>query len=294
MQYRAWQLVSAIVARLPLRLSYALAAVVGTIAYYTWPRGRRALHRNYARVLRHSSRSRQRRVARESLVNYCKYLADFIRFPSHSAAEVVARVEAGSHFEELDHVLQRGCGAVIVCMHFGNWDLGAGAAAARGYPVAVVAESFSDDRLDRVIVGARERLGMQVLKMERAAPSLIRTLRSNRLLAILIDRPVPGDGVSVEFFGEPVEVPAGAARIALRTGAKVVPVAFARLGPRSEAVSLLADFSIEPVSAGDSDDDVRLLTQKIMDAHARFIAAHPDQWYMFREMWPGAPRRTSA
>lgn len=218
-------------------------------------------------------------------MNYCKYLADFVRFPAHTPAEVAARVEPGPHFAKLDSVLAQGRGALIVCTHFGNWDLGAGAAAARGYPLTVVAESFHDARLDRMVVAARERLGMQVLKMERAAPSLLRTLRSNRLLAILIDRPSPRDGIRVDFFGEPVDVPAGPARIALRTGTKVIPAAFARTGPRSECVSLLADFSIEPVITGDDDEDVRALTQQIMDAHARFIAAHPDQWYMFREMW---------
>ena len=76
---------------------------------------------------------------------------------------------------DLDRALQSGKGAVIVCLHFGNWDLGAGATAARGYPLAVVAETFSDPRLDAMIVNARTRLGMSVLKMERAGPSLIRT-----------------------------------------------------------------------------------------------------------------------
>ena len=34
------------------------------------------------------------------------------------------------------------------------------------------------------------------------------------------------------------------------------------------------------------DAVVRKLTQAIMDAHERFIRRFPDQWYMFREMWP--------
>jgi len=293
-QYRAWQIVSAIVGRLPLRASYVLAAILGTLAYYTWPRGRRSLHRNYERVLRHHPRAYQRSVARRSLVNYCKYLADFIRFPHHTPETVVSYVQPGNHFAQLDETLKSGRGALVVCMHFGNWDLGAGAAAALGYPITVVAESFSDKRLDRMVVDARKRLGMTVLKIERAAPSLIRTLKGNGLLAILIDRPVPDEGVCVEFFGEPVTVPAGAARLALRTGAKVVPTAFARCRPHDQSVTLLADFSIEPAVTGDEAEDVRALTQQIMDAHARFIAAYPDQWYMFREMWrPPLPGRAA-
>ena len=29
-----------------------------------------------------------------------------------------------------------------------------------------------------------------------------------------------------------------------------------------------------------------------MDAHERFIRQHPDQWYMFREMWPRIPKHS--
>ena len=224
-------------------------------------------------------------MARHSLVNYCKYLADFIRFPSIPAGRLIEEVEGQSRFDALSRVLERGKGAVIVCMHFGNWDLGAGAAAARGYPLTVVAETFADPRLDEMVMGARTRLGMKIVKMEKAGPSLLRALKQNGLLALLIDRPTPGDGVRVTFFGEEVEVPAGPARLALRTGAAVVPTAFARIDPHRPEVTTLCDFDVPLERTGDDETDVRTLTQAIMRSHERFIRQYPDQWYMFRPMW---------
>ena len=233
-----------------------------------------------------SPRRQIRQTARRSLVNYCCYLADFIRFPSLEPDELRAKVAGDASFEALDKALVGGKGAVIVCMHFGNWDLGAGAAAARGYPVTVVAETFADPRLDAMVAGSRTRLGMQIIKMEKAGPSLIRALKQNGLLALLIDRPVPGDGVRVTFFGEEVEVPAGPARIALRAGAMVVPAAFARVAPGRLDVTTLTDFALCDEPGRDEPHNVQSLTQAIMDVHERFIREHPDQWYMFREMWP--------
>ncbi|MBI2767841.1 MAG: lysophospholipid acyltransferase family protein [Chloroflexi bacterium] len=285
MQYRAWQAASAILRRLPRRVAYAIAAAIGAAAFYVWPRGRRATLHNFARVLPGAPPGELRRVARSSLVNYCRYLADFIRFPAFSRAELIAGCRGDASFAGLDCALDRGKGAIIVCMHFGNWDFGAGAAAARGYPVTVIAETFRDARLNETVVGARRRLGMKVVAMERTAPSILRSLKSNGLLALLIDRPVPGEGVRAEFFGEEIEVPAGPARLALRSGAAVIPAAFARAG-RSGHVNVLTDFGVQPVCTGDEDADVRSLTQAILHAHERFIRAHPDQWYMFREMWP--------
>ena len=120
LQYGAWRGVSATVGRMPPRASYVLATCLGIAAYYAWPRGRRSLHANYRRVLRDASRGEQRRAARRSLVTYCKYLTDFVRFPRLDPGHLVSAVEGESRFESLNRVLERGKGAVIVCMHFGN------------------------------------------------------------------------------------------------------------------------------------------------------------------------------
>src|SRR5690606_31402058 len=90
MQYRLWLVVSAILSRLPLQASYVIAIGAGTAGYYFWPRGRRSVHRNFSRVLRGAPRSEVRRVARRSLVNYCKYLVDFVRFPAAQPQDIIA------------------------------------------------------------------------------------------------------------------------------------------------------------------------------------------------------------
>lgn len=287
--YYAWVVVSALVRRLPLRVSYGIAVIAGTVAFCGWPRGRRATVRNYRVVCPGAGPAELRSLARRSFTNYCRYLVDFIRFPSLAPAEIVREAIGDAKFIALNESLERGAGAIIVCMHFGNWDLGAGATAARGYPLSVVAETFSDARLDRLVVAARERLGMKVVKMEGVSPSIFRTLKRNGLLALLIDRPSQADGVEVEFFGRIIRVPTGPARIAIRSGAAVIPVAFPRRHSWKPMVDVLADFTV--VDAGnDEPTRVRELTQQIISAHERFIRDYPDQWYMFREMWPEVHR----
>lgn len=271
---------------MPARLGYFVAIVVGNLAYYLWPRGRKAMLQNYRRVLPGADRTEIRRVARRSLVNYCHYLTDFVRFHRLTPEAMVDNVHGDESFAALDRALERGQGAIIVLMHFGNWDLGAGATAARGYPVAAVAETFRDVRLDRMVVRSRTRLGIKVIKMEKTSPSMVRSLRRNSLLALFIDRPTPGDGVKVTFFGEEVEVPAGPARLALRTGATVATAAFARPRGGHMPVVTLTDFNIRIEPTGDDDQDIRALTQAIMSSHEKFVRAYPEQWYMFREMWP--------
>jgi phosphatidylinositol dimannoside acyltransferase len=285
LQYFAWRLVNVVVGRAPLRVAYAVAWVCGSIGFYAWPRGRRATMSNYRRVLGTDDRRVLRRAGRASLVNYCRYLADFVRLASSSRDEVVRLCDPAGCLAELDGVLARGKGVVIASMHFGNWDLGASATAALGYPAAVVAESSGDPRLDAMVAGSRERMGLTVLPMERLGPSILRTLRRNGLVALLFDRPVQDGGVDVTFFGERCRVPQGAARLALRTGATLVPMAFVRLHPRRPEVRMLADFSLVTERTGDEEADIRRLAQALFTSYERFIVRYPEQWYMFREMW---------
>ena len=278
MQYLAWRLTTSAAERLPPRLSYGLAALAGTAAFYLWRRGRKASERNFRRVLPAAPAREVRRVARRSFVNYCQYLAEFARLPSLPAGE---RREALSDDEPLRRLLEspRPNGVVIVLPHLGNWDLGAAAVAARGLPLTVVGERFGDPRLDRLVFGQREELGVRVVPLGSPAPSLLRTLRGGGAVALLIDRPLREGGVPVTFFGAEARVPDGPARLALRSGATVVAAAAPRIGPGR--VRLLAEFDLER-GAGSPEE----LTQRMMEACERFVSAYPDQWYMFRDFWP--------
>ncbi|MDZ4277876.1 MAG: hypothetical protein U1B78_01925, partial [Dehalococcoidia bacterium] len=44
---------------------------------------------------------------------------------------------------------------------------------------------------------------------------------------------------------------------------------------------------------GDEEHDVRELTRMIMSALERFVREYPEQWYIFRRMWPELPERAA-
>ena len=238
---------------------------------------------NYERVLPDATPGERQRIARRSLANYTRYVVEFAASGQLSPEE---RLEVGVEtpgFEGLNRGLEKGRGAIVAPMHFGNWDLGATIAVARGYSLTVIGETFGHPGLDELIVSGREALGVRLVKMERAGPSLVRALRRNEMLAILIDRPLEEGGVRVRFFGEEVEVPAGPARLALRTGSAIGAVAFPRRAPGR--IDVLSNFDLGFEPSDDNARDVQALTQAIMSAHEEFIRQYPDQWYMFREFW---------
>ena len=284
MQYRLWRFVTIVIRLLPQGAAEALGSAIGTATFFLWLGGRSRMLRNYAHVLPTATPAQRRRTARRSLANYCRYLAQFARLPAEDPQALAAGF-APDAFAPLDGALREGRGAIAVCMHFGNWDRGASAVAARGYRATVAAETFADPRLDALVAGEREAFGLRLSKIDRPAPSLLRALRRNEIVALLIDRPLETGGVPATFFGGPVRVPEGPARLALATGAPVIAAAFPLTSGHSGA-NVLASRIARPEPSGDATRDVAALTQAILDAHEVFIQRYPSQWYMFRDFWP--------
>ena len=146
---------------------------------------------------------------------------------------------------------------------------------------ATVAERLEPESLFRKFVAFRESLGFEIFPLsggERPPyEQLAQRLRDGGVVCLLGERDLARHGVPVEFFGEPTRMPAGAAKLAIDTGAALMPVHhFFTDGPNSQ---ILCDPPID-VSNG-----VGPATQAVADAFARNIAAHPQDWHMLQPLW---------
>jgi KDO2-lipid IV(A) lauroyltransferase len=288
--YWSFRLTILLMRPLPLRLAYHVAGAVALLCYLTiFPRHRRALNRNLARVLQSTDSRYVDAVARRSFRNFGKYVVDFIHYPAMTHAEVKRRLRF-EQFDELAEAANSGRGTLIVTLHYGNWDLGGAALASLGYPISVVAENFHYAPMNELVQGSRARLGMNVIQRERAGANVLRTLRRGELLAMLIDvADGEGGAIRADFFGAPALVSSAPARIALHTGAWVVPSIVLR-GPDDDLeIRPYIDTSLRDYApTGDDATDVCALTALILRSLETRIRQHPDQWFIFQPLWDGA------
>ncbi|MGB6837881.1 MAG: hypothetical protein WBF66_09280 [Dehalococcoidia bacterium] len=268
----------------PLKVGYAIGSFVASLCYYFFRRQRRALNENLARVLGSDDKRYVDSVARRAFRNFGRYVVDFIHFPVMTREEIQRRL-AFDQWEDLNRVTGFERGVLIVTIHFGNWDHGAAALAAYGYPVNAIADTFRYPKMNQLVQGSREKLGMKVIPRERVGLGVFRALRQGETLAMLIDVPAPDSSIQVPFFGAPAEVSSAPARIALRTGAWVVPAVVLR-GPEDPTIIRpIIDVSLRYDATGPEEEDVHRLTALIMASLERQIRRYPDQWFIFRRMW---------
>jgi lauroyl/myristoyl acyltransferase len=265
--------------RLPQKSMYMTAVVIADVMYLGWRRARRNARENMQRALGPDATKKQiDRAARNNFRNYIRWVGEFIR--GHEG--VLDRISI-SGLDNIDLALADGKGVIVVTLHMGSVEAAAMTIARSNYPMNVVADKVVNDRINHWTQNIRLKFGLKVIAARKEAmPSLLKSLRRNEVLAMLIDCPNLGN-VKVEFCGARAKVPGGPAALALRTGARIVPASMVRT--KGNRFSTCFDKPLDFQPTGDYDRDVEALTQQIMDSMERTVRSYPDQWFMFRRIW---------
>lgn len=275
--------------RTPLAVRHALASTVTSASYLGWRSKRRHTQENFARVMNlPASHPRVKRTALASWSNYGRTAASLLCLPYLDLEDVDARTidltEGTTWHESLKEALAPGKGAIITTGHFGNWDL-AGAVAARHVPLSAIVDTFSDSRLDSLLQGHRRDRGVDIIPVTHAVRRGTHELTEGRALAIVIDRPV-NRGVEVTFFGRPTRVPAGAAVMAVKTGAAIMPgYMWYAPGNRFHLRAFPPMFPRDVSDRAERQEEIRRLTQYMISCQEEIVRSCPTQWFMFRRFW---------
>ncbi|WP_067859716.1 phosphatidylinositol mannoside acyltransferase [Nocardia shimofusensis] len=260
---------------------------------FDWGGGRAArngspmqLRRNLARVLGVAPEDVPDELIRASLRSYARYWREAFRLPTMDHVALghspLLPVDGIPHLEA---ALDRGRGIVLVLPHSGNWDM-AGVWLVQNYGTfATVAERLQPESLFERFVAYRESLGFEVFALTGGEQppfvQLAQRLRENKFVCLMGERDLTGRGVPVEFFGERTWMPAGAAKLAIETGAALMPVQcwFTVDDDGVEGWGFRVDPPLD-VSGG-----VAAATQALADRFAAGIAEHPADWHMLQPLW---------
>lgn len=243
--------------------------------------GPEQLRRNLARVLSVPPSEVPDDLMRASMRSYARYWREAFRLPSMDLDETSRSLDGliEGH-EHLEKAMAAGRGAILALPHSGNWDM-AGLWCARQWGgISTVAERLKPESLYQRFVDYRETLGFEIFPLSGGEQppfvELSTRLRENKVVCLLGERDLARKGVPVTFFGEPTRMPAGPAKLAIETGATLLPVHcwFTEGG---------WGFRVDP--ALDTTGGVDATTQLLADRFEANIAEHPADWHMLQPLW---------
>lgn len=224
------------------------------------------------------------RMAKSNLAAFATKLVDLWR----QEAGVPVEVEAAGGWESYHSAIGAGRGVLLVTPHLGNWEAGGSLLAGFGVKPLVLTAPEPGSEFTEIRARARARQGVETLVVGAdpfAFVQVIRRLQEGGVVALLLDRPMPGTGVEVEFLRGRLLASPAAAELARATGATILPVYVVEEGGQYRAYAL-PPVAYERARLGNREER-RALTGRILRVFEPAVRQFPSQWFHFVPVWCG-------
>lgn len=268
---------------IPLKIGLAIADLVGRTAFSLFGKYRRIAVSNLDEVFS-DDHAQNERTAKGVFANFAKNGAEWIKLSSIDRSRLGGIVTEDEGFGNLDGVLSRRKGAVVLGFHFGNWELLGLYLRYKGYPGALVARRLYFYKYDKLISRMRERFDAPVIYRDESPKKMLRILRDGKILGIVPDQDVDSvEGVFVDFFGKPAFTPTGPVKLAMAAKTQIVPTFVIR--KKDNTHKLVIEKPID-VSGGDgTEEDIKRYTQAWTSVLEKYVREYPEQWVWVHKRW---------
>jgi KDO2-lipid IV(A) lauroyltransferase len=274
---------------MPRSMARGLAAGVARTVYALLPKLRKTAEFNLRLAFPEWGDKRRRAVIHGMVQNLGWMAAEFARLPRYTKENIEQVVILDGHDNFLEGQ-RRGKGVLYLTGHIGAWELSSFAHALYGFPMLYMERPLDNPRVDALVNRYRGLSGNRPVFKNESARSLLKILRDAGTVGILADQnTMPEEGVFVDFFGTLACTTTGLARVALHTGAAVVP-GYAFWDARIGRYRLRFEPMVELSRSGDTERDVFVNTQKFAKVIEGIIRKYPEQWVWVHARWKTRPK----
>ena len=288
LEYAALRTLVAVVGALPRRLARWVGANIGAAAWIFLMRLRQTGLRNLDLALPGKT-VQQRTAVLRSLYRYLGWqIGEFCKMASYSRSQADRFIR----YEGLENFLAartKGRGVLVVTGHLGAWELSSFYHSLAGYPMSLVIRRLDNPRVDAFVNSIRCRHGNRVIHKDDFARGLLTAMQHGETVGILMDTNMtPPQGVFVPFFGIEACTASGLARVALRSGAAVLP-GFLLWEPGEQKYVLHFGPEIELIRSGEPERDIVANTALFTATIESYVRRYPEQWLWLHRRWKTRP-----
>jgi KDO2-lipid IV(A) lauroyltransferase len=274
--------------RLARGLSRILVRILTWCCYVGLTRLRRVGERNLKLALPELPVVERNRILRQVFRNLGWQLVEFCRMPRYTPQNTRNWLRT----EGLEHYLAakaRGKGVLVLTGHLGAWELSSFYHSLMGHHMGMVIRRLDNRLLDEYVNSIRCLHGNRVLHKDDFARGLLTAMRSGESVGILMDTNMtPPQGVFVKFFGITACTASGLARVALKTGAAVVP-GFCLWEEKEQQYVLHFGPELQFTRGADHEIDILNATQQCNHVLESWIRRYPGQWLWIHRRWKTRP-----
>lgn len=231
-------------------------------------------------------------MAQDVFVNTAKTVIDFY---------ATAHITDKKHFFELVEVegedylktaYEQKKGVICLVPHLSLWELAAVTPPMMGYETSAASKAIKGFLIQRMMVRFRSRRGMKNISRDGSYQKLVEALTKGDCLIVMIDQDTKVKGVFVDFYGKKAYTPMGVSRLAIETGAIVVPMAMTRKNDGN--YKFIIQPPLETINTGNTEQDLYDNTQQQTLVLENIIRQYPTQWVWMHRRWKTTPENLAA
>ena len=274
---------------LPRPLARAMGAGIARMFFAITPKFRKIAELNLQLAFPEWTDAQREATLRGMVRSLGWMAAEFARIPRYSRENIEKIIVLDGNENFLDG-RRRGKGVLFLTAHMGAWELSSYAHALYGYPLHYMARPLDNARLDALVNRYRGLSGNKPIFKNESARAMLKILRDAGTVGILADQnTLPEEGAFVHFFGTPACTTTGIARVALHTGAAVVP-GYAVWDETLQKYRLRFEPPMELIRTGDVERDILENTQRFAKITEEIIRKYPEQWVWVHARWKTRPK----
>ncbi len=280
-----------LVRRFSRKAVHRIGRALGWLAYYLSSERRRVALANLDIAFGDTKTSREKsRIARSSMQSAVATLICLLWSPRLTAENLQQWVEIDADsLARVREIQAQGTGIIFMTMHYGDWELLGLATGFYGIPMTVIQEAMPNEAMEKILGRLRAGSGHQFISQRFASIRLLKALKRGGSVAMLIDLNAMRrrGGVWIDFFGLPVFNNPTVAALAQRTGAAIILVVAHPLG--DGRTKIVNGPQIKYTPTGDSDCDLRTISQECLKVCEQIIRDHPEHWLWAYKRWKFRP-----
>ncbi len=263
----------------PLSVLHAVGGALGWLVWAGSPRYRAQFRANVAQA------GLTFEAAQPAILEAGRFVAElpklWLRPQNESCLDNVSfkvTFEGQVHAQE---AFGQGKGVIFFGPHCGSFELGPQALAELYGPMTAIYRPARKPWLAAIEQAMRQRPQLSVVPASLSGIRLMhKTLKANQAVALLTDQvPPEGLGVWAPFFGKPAYTMTLAARLALQSGAVLLPVSSERLsGGRGYAIKIWPPVDLRTDLDGATKADLLSVVTRINAAIEAIVLSQPGQY----------------
>jgi len=188
----------------------------------------------------------------------------------------------------LKNCLEKKKGIFFLTAHYGNWEvMGLNHGLLGICPLSSIVRKLDNPYLDAFVTRMRTATGNQVLYRDDSLLKMVRELKNNNSVAVMMDQNTARGGLFVDFFGLKAATPRAVAQLSYRMGTPVLPLFCYPTEKGTYTIEYGPEITLE--KSGNKDQDILDWTQQMQNFIESVISKNPVPWMCGHRRWKTRP-----